>query len=134
MHTFTYSSIVILICVFFVSSLEVSLSSSANEMPTAKQIVDIASEAAVHVRKGELVAHLDPDLFTTDSITATQREQNTEFERTRAMLEKWCNAGQATCRKMIEALLTMKLKRIACEVFGEQLVGYIISLGIKTTK
>ncbi|XP_062511000.1 uncharacterized protein LOC134186923 isoform X2 [Corticium candelabrum] len=105
---------------------EVSLSSSANKMPTAAQIVAIALEADVLVKKEKLVALLDSDLFSTAIITVMEKEHRTEFQCTRAMLEMWCNEGQATCRTMIEALSKLKLTRIACKVFGKQLVENIL--------
>ena len=104
-----------------------SLSHSANETPTARQLTDVARSAAVTKRRTEFVALLDSEMFSVSTIKVIQEEHSEPFQHTRAMLEKWCNEmdRQATRRKIIEALLQMGLTRPARKVFGKELVEFV---------
>ena len=92
---------------------------------TETQVVDVATE--IGTDWPQFAALIFPRMFSTKVIKEIKQDNASTFEQARAMLEKWSNAldTDATCCKVIIALLKMKLKRQAVSVFSRELVEHV---------
>ena len=92
---------------------------------TETQVVDVATE--IGTDWPQFAALILPRMFSTKVIKEIKQDNGSTFEQARAMLEKWTNAldRDATCCKVIIALLRMELKRQAVSVFSRELVEHV---------
>ena len=76
----------------------------------------------------QFAALLNPEKFTVSEISVIQNSnQRTSFDQAYKMMEDWRDelSVDAKCRLVVTAFLDMKMKRQACDVFGEALVKYV---------
>jgi hypothetical protein len=90
-----------------------------------KQRVAIADKVDDSWEK--LAAYLAPDLFTTNKVSTIRKDNASRNLQAKAMLDLWSKEKgiQATCEKMIKALLDMHLKAQAVAVFSRELVEFV---------
>ena len=90
-----------------------------------KEKVEIARKIAG--KWEDLALLLEPSLFTVNERSVIKKQDSNPFIQAEAMLAKWKSkfGNQATCGKMIKALIDIGCNAEAAEVFSHQLVKLV---------